>query len=299
MKIGNIFKKIRILAIVSVLVLTQNLSVKAAENQLVNDNEVVINEYDVYKRLNEEMNSQGKSSTYNIASTSSNVDFSKLSAEEINFINNYEEIFAQNIFELQKLSEEELKVHNYTDSQIASIKSFTGDPCQIRSASSTVTVYGDFNQFDATSSGTTAQLIVAFNWNGFPIGFFKDVFAVVWSEPLNASSVSGHTLYQDTDGYKYKNYTNTPYVSGIYANYITFDKMKTVPYGNGKQKYYGLTGGSMIIDLKANSKVTDAGAYFAYGYSHIDISPGIDVNGSLSFSFSTGVDTLASDRCTY
>lgn len=298
MKIGRILKRMSALVVVSALVLTPNLSVKAAENKPVNDNNVVINEFDVYKKLNEEMNSKDTASEYNTDTTSS-VDFSKLSEEEIYFIENYEEIFTQNIYELQKLSEEELEVHNYTESQIEAIKSFTGDPGQIRSASATVTVYGDFNTFNATASKTTAQLIVAFNWNGYPIGYFQDIFAVTWSSPLNASSVSGHTTYQDKNGYKYKSYTNTPVVSGIYANYITFDKMKTVSNGDGTQTSYGLTGGSMIIELKANSKVTDAGAYFAYGYTYVSISPGIDVTGNLSFSFSTGIENLASDRCTY
>ncbi|GAA4655253.1 hypothetical protein GCM10023142_23910 [Anaerocolumna aminovalerica] len=300
MRMEKYIKKITTLVVVSVLFLTPNMSVKASEIKPVNDNKVVITEFDVYKKLNEEMKSQRTESenTINTIDTidtddTSSVDFSKLSEEEIYFIENYVEIFTQKIFELQELTEEELKEFNYTDSQIEAIKSFTGDPNQISAASSSCEVYGDFNSYYTSAYGTNAELIVAFRWNGIPFGSFPDIFAVTWSAPLNASSISGYAGYTKRYG-DYEHITTRPSTksTGIYAESMTFD---VSIFKNNEQ--YLLTGGTLIVNLKANSEVRDAGAYFAYGSSYLSLSPSISVTGDLSFSFSMGVDTLDSARC--
>lgn len=50
----------------------------------------------------------------------------------------------------------------------------------------------------------------------------------------------------------------------------------------------------MIIDWKSNSYIADI---TKYGYTGFPISPTVIVDGSLSISFSSGVDVLDSHRC--
>lgn len=260
-----------------------NGTVYAQENR---SNKTVINEYQLLKGLNKEYNEKKQ------AGSLKNSKFENMSDEAIRVIENYKESYSKKIKDLQSKRPEELKFFNYTDSQIEAIYSFDGSEEMLMAAASTCTVSGDFNSFNPSSSGTTAQLIMQFRWSGIQSNWFDDLFAVTWSAPFNAVSLSGYVEYKNAD-YDYLTITHSPGAEGLYGSYIQFPKYKDI---SGKAPYY-LTAGSMIINLKSNTLVQDITGYSEYGYTYISISPTVTFDGNLGISFSTGTSTAGSHRC--
>lgn len=250
-------------------------------------NKQTINEYQALKDLNEEYNKNEQDGLLEKSK------FATMPNETINAIKNYKDVYSDKIKGLQTLSKEQLEFFNYTDSQIEAINSFDGSEEMIMLAASTCDVYGDFNSFNPSSRGTTAQLIMAFRWNGVQSNWFDDIFAVAWSSPLNPTSLSGYVEYKNAS-YESMTYNHTPIADSLYGSYIKFPKYKNI---SGKEPFY-VSGGSMILNLKSNGYVADVTGFAKYGYTSITLTgAGVSFPGSLSISFSNGVTTMDSHRC--
>jgi len=239
---------------------------------------VTINEYEALKELNEELN-KGRSLDLN------------LTDEEMNVIKNYKEMYTNKIEELQLWSTEKLENFNYTQEQIEAIKNFDGSEDMLLRASSKCTVSGDFNSFNPSNRGTTAELIMEFRWNGVQSNWFNDIFAVAWSSPFNATNLDGYVEYKDKDGH-YKYIDHNPKAAGLFGSYISFPK-----YKDERPEPFYVSAGSIIIDLKSNTYISDITGYAEYGYTNFNVSPNVTIDANLGISFNKNVSILDSHRC--
>lgn len=272
----------------SFIILMSNISFDTYAAVFTSENNInkTINEYEALKNINQEytmLKSRG---------LLENSQFSDMDSETIDSIINYKEIYSDKIYQLKKLSLEDLKEFNYSDSQIDAIKSFDGSEEKLMLASSSCTIYGDFNSFNPSYSGTTAELIMGFNWQGVPSNLCKDIFAVTWSSPFNCVSAEGYVTYKRPD-YNTKTIYIQPEAGGLYGSSIKFLKY----HDEGPNKVGYVQSGSMILNLKSNTYVADITGYAEYGYSSITIEPSVSFGGDLSISFSGNTRVLDTHRC--
>lgn len=274
-----------LIASLSLISFSPSTTVYAADKK--GSDKQTINEYQVLKSLNQEYT---KTKLNGLLEKS---NFANMPNEVIYAIKNYKDVYSDKIRELQSLNNEQLKFFNYSDPQINAIKSFDGSEEMIMLAASTCDVYGDFNSFKPSSSGTTAQLIMAFRWNGVQSNWFDDIFAVAWSAPLNATSLSGYVEYKN-ETYESMTYNHSPIPESLYGSYIKFPKYKNI---SGKKPFY-VSAGSMILSLKSNGYVADVTGFAKYGYTTITLTgAGVSFSGDLGIDFSVGVKEMDSHRC--
>ena len=242
-----------------------------------------VNEYDILKGLNNQYKKDQKNGL--------SEKYSTFSEDNLDAIINYKEYYTQKIYKLQKLSDQQLRFVGYDNKQINAIRNFDGSEKMIEAAATTVSVDVGFRNKTNTSSGTTVDLIAAFNSKGITSNWWNDIFSVVWSEPLTVSSCEGYVEYRDTYYMNSQTINHNPRAGGVYAREIEFPKY--IDAGVAKYVYAG----SMIIHLKSNTTVSDFAAYAAYGYTGATISGvGIDVSypGGLSIQFGSAMTKAGS-----
>jgi hypothetical protein len=242
-----------------------------------------VNEYDILKKLNAQYKKDQKNGL--------SKKHSALSEDSLNAITNYKEYYTQKIYNLQKLFDKQLSFVGYDHKQINAIRNFDGSEKMIKAAATTISVDVGFRNKKYISSGTTVDLIAAFNSKGITSNWWNDIFSVIWSEPLTVSSCKGYVEYRDTYYLNSQTITHNPRAGGVYAREIEFSKY--INAGIAKYVYAG----SMIIHLKSNTKVLDFAAYAAYGYTGASLTGvGIDVSypGGLSIQFGTAMTKAGS-----
>lgn len=240
-----------------------------------------INEYELLNSIN---------ASYKESFNNYKIDiFDNMDDKTLSVIINYKEEYIKKVYALQLFTDEQLGNFGYDNIQIDAIRTFDASEEKLSRAATRVSVDAGFRNKQYTSAGgTTVDLIVAFNSKGIQSNWFDDLFCVVWSAPLTVVSSRGYVEYRDgTYGGNSETITHTPRPSGMYSREIQFAKNMS---SSQKAKY--VFSGSMIINLKSNTKVYDFSAYCAYGYSGINVS-GISVSypGGLSISFGKGMET--------
>ncbi len=245
---------------------------------------ISFNEYEYLKQLNEEYVEAKQNDTLD-----SHEYFKNLTEEELHIIENYKQEYSDKIYELKEWKIEELKNVNYNEEQIKAIKTFDGSEEKLILAGTTVTVEVGFVNLNYSSSGTTVDLIAAFNSEGIQSNWFKDIFAVVWSSPLTVVFESGHLRYDTKFGQTVT--LDQDLSSGLYNRDMDFYKYHDGP---GTDTYY-LHSGSIIISLSSNTTVLDLATHAAYGYTTLNITPSVTYPGGISIVFSSGTEKVAED----
>lgn len=247
-----------------------------------------INEYDIFKELNEDLkeNKLARENEY--------------SDEQLNYIENYQDNLTQKIRALQKESDEVLKAYNYTDDQIDAIRNFDGSIEMLKRASSRCEVYGGFNNYTTSSSSSSAQMVAAFRWNGAytPGAGTTDIFAVTWSAPFKEKTATGYLVHKNA------NYNNTlQSTASVKPNDLYVSSINVPNNKNASLSGIGIIGhwiesGSIISEISANSYVPDLAGYAAYGLNTLSLSPNVSAGGSagIGLSFSIGISTVGSNR---
>ena len=271
-------KKLLSIFTVFSLILITFVNVSATSSKV----EQKFNEYLTVKKMNEEY-----------LKNKSSKKFKAMSNYEISQLENYKKVYQEHIYDMKKKSVDELKRFNYTDEQIEAIVNYDGSEEMTTRAASYVDVYGGFQYYSHGSTGSRADVIMAFNWYGSPAYYFDDIFAVTWTHfrVLEAHSALG---WEPTHS-KYERYTETDYpikASGTYSDYMQFPKRKS--------NTHTLSGGSIKYIFVANTNVIDPVVYAAYGYNTINISPSVSFSSAgtvgASISFGAAMTTADSAR---
>lgn len=257
-------------------------SITSLKRKQKGDFHASFNEYELLKQVNEEYQKSKKEQ-----SSGSDSKFNNLSAEEIYMIENYMEAYSNKIYDLKEWEIEELQEVGYNNEQINAIKTFDGSEEKMALAATTVDVDVGFRNLNHSTSGTTVDLIAAFNANGISSNWFRDLFVVVWSTPLTVKSNSGCVGYVNRYGQKIY-IEHTPRPNTLYGREIEFYKNSDGP---GSDHYY-IDAGSIILGLKSNTYVYDFATYASYGYTYLNISPSANVSyggSGLGISFIIGM----------
>ena len=251
---------------------------------------IKINLYEFYRNLAD-----------NILLSSDKNTFSNLEQDKIEAILNYKQFFTNQIKDLSRKSIDELKVLNYSETQINAILNFDGSEQMLIAASSVCTVYGGFINYVATSTKTSTTLIAAFDWSGYnggPTGYGDDIFTVQWTSPFKRISTLATTVYQDTttpiNHTQYKYPVVNP--SGLYADNIIMPKLT---YSYSPFLSYRLKGGSIQSKLETNTYQSEIAAYAEYGLNVLSFTPSVSVGAGgfgAGFTYSFSVHKVASAR---
>lgn len=256
--------------------------------------QVVYNEYDAYLRDKAILESTPVSSS----------DFVEKSIETIA---DFEERFPEKIRELNTRSDEQLQFLNYTDDQIYAIRNFDGSPEMMRRAAATCTVYGGFNNWSATSTKTTTQMIAAFQWNGeYTYGALlgnKDIFATTWTAPFQSEleDEEGYVTYKYSKDIKSYTDSYSTTAKGLFASQMVFKNSKSAYY-NGTVVSYLVSGGSIICYLSSEYRERMATGFASYGKNKASVTPALSVTPdgvSMSLEYTEKVTDVASDRWNY
>lgn len=251
--------------------------------------ELHLNEYQVLKNLSDEYVEAKENNTL------SESKFAEMSEEEIETIEDYQGYFSDKVEMLQGWTDEQLQSAGYTEAQIYTIRNFDGSEASMMSLASDCKVNAQLKSYNNSASGSSATVLVWFNWTGIHSNNFNDIFALVWSSPFKEVSSSGYVKYKNYENARTLTVNHSPAPKGLYGSYIEFPKYKIVTHDG---TYY-ITGGSMTLNLSANANVLDFTAYCEYGYTHLNPNPGFSLDGSglgVSISFDVGISTLDSAR---
>lgn len=250
-----------------------------------NLSEQTLNEYQILKSLNNKL-------------STNSLDSSSLNSEQFNAIQNYTEFYTEKVINLQQYSDEELRNLNYNENQISAIRAFdptNPDEALLLKAATVVTVDGDFTSYTHSNSGTTAKFVVEFNCEGIQSNWFNDIFAVTWSTPLNATSLSGYVDYKTASGFRTE-IKHTPKADSLYGSSIIFPKY--IRDNTHNESAYVIAG-SIIGTLHSNTNVLDITGFCSYGYNTISTNPSVSFTAhsmSPGISFSWGVTEMATHR---
>ena len=244
-----------------------------------------LNEYQMLKSLNKELHER-------------TLDTSALNDEQRQTILDYKDFYIEKIQDLKSFSDDELRNLNYNEEQISAIRLFdTANPDEalITQAATVVTVNGDFTSYTHSSKGTTAKFVAEFNCEGIQSNWFKDIFAVAWNTPLNATSLSGYVDYKTASGFR-QELKATVDDDQLYGSSITFSKYV---YDNIHKATAYIVAGSIIGTLHSNTDVKDITGLCSYGYNTIRVTPSVSFTASSispGLSFSTDIVKLDSHR---
>lgn len=249
-----------------------------------------INEFDALKDLNERLLSE-------------DLDISTYSTEEQNYILNYRENLSTKIEGLKNESYEVLKIYNYSDAQIDAIRNFDGSDAMLRIAASKCTVYGGFTDFSHSSSGSSARMIAAFEWNGAynpgnPIAT-KDIFGVTWSAPFTEKSATGHLSHKNANYNSTIQSTVSVTPDDLYISSIQVPNNKLKSVSGADQIGHWIDAGSIISQISTKTNTPEIAGYASYGLNTIIFSPSIDVSKSGvggSLAFSSGITKAGGSR---
>lgn len=287
MKLSKINKGILTFALCLLTMAPQSIFAEE-KNEKPHDFSYTINEYEMLKKSYDEI----------ISNPNAGLSMYNESPDKLEFILNYEKEYKTNIKNLQKEDVNTLKAWDYSDEQIEAIKNFDGSEKAMSRASAKCKVYGGFTKFTHNSSSSAAEMVAAFNWQGRPIGFFNDIFAVTWTAPYQSkvSQCKASLEYYTTDIKKWRNKSVnlTPKASGLYNNHISFPKYRS--FVSGIPNTHFINKGSFIMTMSCKGNHPNLGGYTAYGYTTLNISPSVSYPASLSISFSTGVKTMGTAR---
>ena len=102
--------------------------------------------------------------------------------EEISKIQNYHDLYVEQIEKLANIDEDQLRRLNYTDNQIYAIKNFDGSENMMKAASATALVVAEINRcrYDASTNRTTSEIYCGFEWDGVPVIKLTDMMVVGW-----------------------------------------------------------------------------------------------------------------------
>lgn len=215
------------------------------------------------------------------------------SAQEIQDIRNYKELYVEHIVGLNDLSTEALKEHGYTDSQIYEIRNFTGSEAQIARIGATMTLQADITSLKYDGKYSRGTIIYSWLWNGIPEFKMKDIVAFAWNDWIvetQRSSVS----YMNIQTGKYTNEKSATYVT---ANLQTMGAAHRFNVSEDSNYSYAKTGnGSFTVRSDVQTR-KDMYLYASYGHSEaIASAPSYSISvtgGGFSISFSLGVSTIA------
>lgn len=286
-KKGKIFSFFLVLAILISNSIV-NTSYAKSNFEDISFNSITINEYESLTKMYEELNN-------NIFRNSENDKLNKLSKEDINFINNYKEIYVKNIKALNELSDLQLQNLNYNDNQIDAIRNFDGTEKSMLRASATVDVVAKFTTFVRTENKTIANVRFEFEWNGRPIGFGDDIFAVAWSGPYKETSSRGRLTYKHNENNTYKYIDGYVKPEGVYGSSMSFKKY----IKDWNPNDHHIESGYINVDLRSDTKVMDTIIYAEYGYNTLGVTPSVSIGGggvSPSMTFSWSVKSIGRDR---
>lgn len=248
----------------------------------VSESPVVINEFEMLKDLNKDLK-RGNNKEM----------FSQLSRANKEIISNFREVYTEQIKELDTYSNEQLVYWGYDSDQIDAIRNFDGsDEMMTRAATKVVVKIGFRNKVYTSAGGTKVKLIADFNCKGITITGFDDMFAVTWSSPLSISSRQGTLEYRGNAYLNPTEVSKTVRSNGIYGCEMVFGTSRGFdnPKPGMAKIYKYLYAGSIILNLKSNTKVKDFQGYAAYGHTSITfggVSASILPGASISFSVGT------------
>lgn len=260
-----------------------------------------VNMYDYYEEKYNEL-------TSGIQLMNSNGE--ALSAEEVNFFLTYRERLADNVERLASYTDAQLDFLGYTEAQKYAIRNFDGTDKMLRATASSITVEGKFEEYTILSSGTTAKLVVTFEWNGeySPGGIFssEDIFGIGWDSPFQLKSQSVKLTYINADrGSRVITYLDPEnkeevLVVGNYANGYIIPNHESSTTGGGTVIGHWINSGRFELNLKTLTEKVETVATAAYGYNTKTATPSISVstNGDagFGFSFSDKVEMLGAER---
>lgn len=135
---------------------------------------------------------------------------SATSSEQLQDSNKRIENFKKNIYELKKLSVDELHRFNYTDSQIEAIKTY--DDLEAKSVKAVTTVKFNVKKnqlsYDSKSGLSTVKATVNFTWNGSPQEWGRDCFAMTYEADNNHNFKKVTTVSSSLKYKEWKSATN-------------------------------------------------------------------------------------------
>lgn len=214
---------------------------------------------------------------------------------EINDIQNYKEVFVNQINELSEFDKETLKEFGYSDTQINTIMNFDGTEAEIMRASATVTLTVSAN---LTYDGdyTTGHFNYSWKWNGMPAFKMQDMVAVSWNSwPVTKE---GATIsYYNMNTAKYYTAKAGTYTNDGQGTEGAAHKFNMILNNENYAKQ-----GTGMFNVKSDVHAKkDMHYYIAYGHSEFGMNISFSISsGGLepSLEFSKHVVTLAPKKGT-
>lgn len=278
---------------VSVLAPTLN-TVSAMENkneQISNMNEgveeetVIVNEYEKLKELNKKTDSKLRTIGY--------------STNDITQIRDYKQKFSENIKNLNELSNDNLRGMGYNNEQIDIIRNFNGSEEQMVKASATCTVSRSKGSFyyDNANRATNLVVNISFRWNGAPLFRGTDVMAVA----------NGEKMY-----YHSKSYLNVSYAPLNSSGVSSSRKISASIDGGGNTgvsfKFkmlgnngltYARSGQGKVYLHRRNANIKQVGVGVKYGHSTVSFGPSVSFPSGVSIGFNASTQSIGPNPLIY
>lgn len=244
---------------------------------------VTISEYEMIKQLREEYEKNSK--------------YKEMTEDEIDNLKNYEADYVKHIEEMNKLTDDELKILGYNQEQINAIRNFDGTDEYIAKSSARVSLSISKNSSSYSGGKTKLNVKVRFVWSGVPTFLFKDGFGVTNGEGMyfdNLQTLFTTTYISTTNSQRtYKgNLKRTD--SGNTGATTTFQVYRS----EGPLRYY-LKSGSANVPLNRAAKLKQCGIGIAYGHSYFYPNISVSVSGtgnSVGISFSSKVTKYSTSK---
>lgn len=239
----------------------------------IKENKVVVNEYEMSKKLSKKSDSELSDMGY--------------SSREISEIRNYHQKYVDHLNGLKKLNDSTLANLGYTSEQIAVLRNFDESEEQASILSATLDIWSSTANFRYVDNYTKGRLAYNWTWTGVPAFKMQDAVAASWNDWI----VESNTSYVNY----YSVYTGSYYTQGTAT--FTTDGNGTEGAGHKfnvsmNDNYYYAKSGGGTFDVRSDVLwYKNFYYYIAYGHSEIwpTISFSIGKGGAAaSISFTTG-----------